>query len=304
MRPLPHPVRILALGLLGTTLLTQSAQADATETTSTLPGAETHEAQADDDETAPNPDGDGEHDVEGSLFLHPPGAVAGAYAGFTNVTLGVPPPAKGAAVRYAALDRRTCERELTRRRIAFDRVDEARGVLAPVRVKGPIGGVDIHSMLPEKQRKTSPYEIYDCRLVLALDDFARVLRRHDIVEVVHYSVYRPPPRSLAPGKPGKRHGAAMAIDMASFKTSDGKTLSVLSDFNGRVGGKTCSEAPLGLVARASGHLAAPAVTLRELVCEAANAQLFNVLLTPHYNWAHKNHFHLEVTPHVKWMVVR
>src|SRR4029079_16775946 len=82
--------------------------------------------------------------------------------------------------------------ELARRNIAFERVDEARGVVAPLRLKGAIAGVVFHSMPPVAQRRTSPYEIYDCRLVLALDDWARVLARHDVVEVVHYSVYRPP----------------------------------------------------------------------------------------------------------------
>src|SRR5262245_22842956 len=40
------------------------------------------------------------------------------------------------ASRYAALDRAACESELARRSISFDRVVEARGVLAPVRLTG------------------------------------------------------------------------------------------------------------------------------------------------------------------------
>ena len=35
----------------------------------------------------------------------------------------------------------------------------------------------------------------------------------------------------------------------------------------------------------------------------AFSSLFNVALTPDYNWAHRNHFHLEVTPRVKWFLV-
>ena len=42
---------------------------------------------------------------------------------------------------------------------------------------------------------------------------------------------------------------------------------------------------------------------RASVCDAAAAHLFNVELTPNYNWAHRNHFHLEVTPSVTWFMV-
>src|SRR5690606_12696990 len=73
------------------------------------------------------------------------------------------------AMRYAALDKRSCEAELERRKIPFRRVDSARGVLAPVRLEGPLSGVTFRSNLRPAQRKTAAIEIYDCRLVLALD---------------------------------------------------------------------------------------------------------------------------------------
>lgn len=196
------------------------------------------------------------------------------------------------ASKYAALDRSSCEAELQRRHVAFDRVSDARGVLAPVRLAGPLAGaVQFHSMLPPAQRKTSPYEIYDCRLVLALDDFAKILARHDVVEVVHFSVYRPPPAKVALRGQGRRHSGALAIDAAIFKTRDGRTLSVEKDFHGRIGGKPCPTA-------------ATAPELQKIACEAADAQLFNVVLTPDFNWAHRNHFHLEVTSGVRWSFVR
>ena len=46
--------------------------------------------------------------------------------------------------------------------------------------------------------------------LLALDDFAKLLAKQDIVEVVHYSAYRPPSaKSWVPGKIGSRHGGAL-----------------------------------------------------------------------------------------------
>jgi len=204
-----------------------------------------------------------------------------------------------AASKYASLERAACEAELGKRKIPFERVGEARGVIAPLRLKGAIAGVEFHSMLPLAQRRTSPYEIYDCRLVLALDDWARVLARHDVVEVVHYSVYRPPPAKAVLNGPGRRHSGALAIDAAIFKMRDGKSMSVEKDFHGRIGAKPC-----GAHAAPTTGLPAPAVTLRQIVCEAADQQLFNVMLTPDYNWPHRNHFHLEVTAGARWVLVR
>lgn len=198
-----------------------------------------------------------------------------------------PPPAS----RYAALDKAACEAELAQRKIAFERVDTARGVIAPVRLAGPLSGVTFRSNLPASKRKSAVIEIYDCRLVLALDDFAKILAKHDVVEVVHLSVYRPVAKKVPLKGAGRRHGGALAIDAAVFKTNDGRTLDVQKDFHGAIGAKTCPPP-------------ASASELRKIACEASEARLFNVLLTPDYNWAHRNHFHLEVTANARWFFVR
>ena len=187
------------------------------------------------------------------------------------------PHAQTGGSRYGNLGKTECEAELGRRHVGYERVSEARGVVFPVRLTAPLGGVDFHSMLPPSQRRTSPYEIYDCRLVLALHDFARILASHEIVEVVHFSVYRPPPARFT--GLGRRHAGALAIDAAIFKTKDGKSFSVEKDYR---------REPM----------------LKELVREAASERLFNVLLGPNYNWQHRNHFHLEVTAGVRWQFIR
>lgn len=228
------------------------------------------------------------------------GAAAGLVnAGMANAEPPATMPAGRPASRYAALDRAGCEAELGRRKIGFERVGEARGVLAPVRLTGAVGGVSFHSMLPASQRKTATIEIVDCRLVLALDDFAKILAKHDVVEVVHYSFYRPPPKKAVLTGPGRRHPGGLAIDAAKFVTRSGKTIDVERDFRGRIGAKTC-----GTGAASPASLPENAATLRRIVCEAADAQLFHVLLTPDYNWAHRNHFHLEVTANARWQFVR
>src|SRR5574338_868027 len=140
------------------------------------------------------------------------------------------------ALRYGALTQEECEAELNAREIAFTR-ETAAGVLAPVRLTAPLHGVTFRTNLREDRRATTPWEIADCRLVLALDDFAEILERHGIVEVRHYSMYRAPHRD--DGTILGQHNGGLALDAARFIKSDGTTLDVLDDFKGRRGSKTC-----------------------------------------------------------------
>ncbi|MGK4001697.1 extensin family protein [Sorangium sp. So ce1036] len=114
------------------------------------------------------------------------------------------------AYRYANMTNEEAMAELDRRKILYLKVAHAPGVRAPIRLTGRLNGVNFHSVLPPEQRVTSLFEILDARLALALDDFAAVLARHDIDEVVHYTMYRPnvPMRDHAPHDDGedKDHG--------------------------------------------------------------------------------------------------
>jgi hypothetical protein len=228
----------------------------------------------------------------------PPGALAptGTFAFKAPVSEPLD-PSLTPAIRYARLDPASCEAELSRRGIPVRKVEDARGVLSPVRLMGPLHGVTFHSGLPALQRATSPYEIVDCRLVLALDDFAALLSAHGIVEVVHMSMYRPPSRGWPASKIGSRHDGALAIDAGELVKADGTRLNIERDFHGKIGAATCGpgtgpEPPTEA-----------ALELRDIVCTAADQHLFNVELTPDYNWPHRNHLHLEVTANVKWFLV-
>jgi hypothetical protein len=202
------------------------------------------------------------------------------------------------AARYARLERDACESELARRGASFVRVDGARGVREPLRLTGPLHGVSFHSGVSPRQRASSPWEIVDCRLALALDDFALQLSGHDVVDVLHYSIYRPPPSQWPTDKVAKQHGGGLAIDAATFTKSDGTKLDVERDFHGQVGAPTCGPGT------GPSPATPEALELRDIVCAAAEAKIFNVALTPDYNRAHFNHFHLEVTAGARWFMVR
>ena len=108
--------------------------------------------------------------------------------------LVIPPAAAAeasAAYKYANMTDVEAVAELDKRKVPYKKAESIAGVVAPVRLTGKLHGVWIHSSIPESQRATSMYEVLDARLALALDDFAKILERHDIEEVVHYSLYRP-----------------------------------------------------------------------------------------------------------------
>ena len=223
-------------------------------------------------------------------------AAPASRAGFVG-SYGEPDPDTYPAVRYARQSRGECLAELGRRSIPFKLVDEARGVQSPVRLTGPLHGVTFRTGLPASQRVTSPWEIVDCRLALSLDDFAEQLAAHDVVEVIHFSVYRPPSAKWPGDKLASRHPGALAIDAGSFVKKDGSTLQVERDFHGHIGAPTCGRG-------AGPNPSSPeSRELRTILCDAADAHLFNVMLSPDFNWPHRNHFHLEVTAGAKWFVV-
>ncbi|MEJ7734460.1 MAG: extensin family protein [Polyangiaceae bacterium] len=357
------------------------------------------------------------------------------------------------AYRYANMGDAEAFAELDRRGVIYSRLGPVHGVRAPVRLTGRLHGVWFHSSLSAEERQASPFEILDARLALTLDDFAAILERHDIDEVVHFTMYRPdvggsdgvhdhdeqeapriakekersrgvgqrrrpaakdaeggdeddkatgkrsgkarsakgdPPelskgtplkargdkprgsklkgapstevrspdgastgarspggastgarspggasKSRAAGKgkgdkdkdkpvkgesakssrartmarlaemspraksspaaPGTRHPAGLAIDVGGLRKKDGRWISVGYHFQGKIGDQTCG-------AGARIPESPEARELRSIVCEAADLGIFTYTLTPNYNLAHADHFHMEIKPGVRWFL--
>lgn len=226
------------------------------------------------------------------------------------------------SAKYGRLSAPACRSELMKRKIPFTKVAEAPGVLAPVRIPKGVGGIAFHTLVLPKDRPT-PWEVFDCRLVLALHDFSAMLRKHGIDDVVIFSAWRPPPPKWPEGKLATRHPGALAVDVMRLRWnkpvepaegakgegggepqgSEPKTepvwIDVKKDFHGRIGDKTC-----GPGARSPRRKTPESETLRAVVCEAAAARLFTSMLTPNHDRHHHDHLHLEVTPDVKWRMVR
>ncbi|MFP5500260.1 MAG: extensin family protein [Gammaproteobacteria bacterium] len=75
-----------------------------------------------------------------------------------------------------------------------------------------------------------------------------------------------------------QHASANAVDIAGFRLADGRTISVLKDWPG------------------DGERARFLRQVRDGACKD-----FNVVLSPDYNAAHRNHFHLDMG---RWWVCR
>ena len=214
-----------------------------------------------------------------------------------SIPLSHAPGSRAAA--YGQLSPAACLALLDERHIPYSREEPKRGVKIPVRLTGRVGGVLYRTDFPDAERGRVPWEIFDCRLVLSLDDFAEVLRAHSIAEVRIFSAWRPPAKSWPMTEWGRRHQGALAIDVRELRKDNGEVLNVLEHFHGQLGAEQCVPA-----ARSPSPDSPEARELHALVCAAAEAHVFNSILTPNYNPAHKNHFHLELTPDVDWFMLR
>ncbi len=203
------------------------------------------------------------------------------------------------AAAYGQLDSAECLALLDERHIPYSREEPKRGVKIPVRLTGKVAGVLYRTDFPDGERASVPWEIFDCRLVLSLDDFGEVLRAHSIVEVRMFSAWRPPAKSWPMTEWARRHQGALAIDVRELRKDNGEVLNVLEHFHGQLGAEQCVPS-----ARPPNPDSAQARELHELVCRAAETHVFNSILTPNYNPAHRNHFHLELTPDVDWFMLR
>jgi hypothetical protein len=201
------------------------------------------------------------------------------------------------AFHYANLGDAEVIAELNRRGIAWVPASPPLpGVRTPIRLAGPLHGVTIHSTLPEPERRSSAFEILDARLALALDDFCALLARHDVVEIVHYTMYRPPAELPPDLNKQIRHPAGLAIDVGAVRKADGRWLAVGPHWPSDIGAKTCGEG-------AREYWSRPGREIVSIACEAADLRMFHFILTPHFDAAHADHLHLEIKPDTRWFLV-
>jgi hypothetical protein len=161
------------------------------------------------------------------------------------------------------------------------------GVEDPVTAMMPINGLAFRTG-GGTQRMTM---FGDCTLFKSLAEAAPYLRRRRIVEVTDLGTYNYRCINNAGTPPDcvsglSQHAFGNAIDIASLTDEDGTTYSVKNDWVIDPSSEpTCS---------ASTEPGKDAF-LHELICELKQAGVWNIVLTPNYNAAHRDHFHVDLT---------
>jgi hypothetical protein len=189
-----------------------------------------------------------------------------------------------AGARYGALTSTQCFAELSRRGIAHRGVSHAPGVEIPIRLGGPLRGVEIIAAGAGRVGTNAPHDILDCRLALALDDFAAVVSARGIVRVNHMSMYRKGATVAGKGTPSQ-HAVGLAIDIGSLRSASGTLYTVQRDWGTARGSPPCPGPGLESPA---------AAMLRDVVCSSIRNDVFNTYITPNHNAAHDNHFHFDL----------
>ncbi|MEM9490229.1 MAG: extensin family protein [Myxococcota bacterium] len=162
------------------------------------------------------------------------------------------------------------------------------GVAEPVTVTVPINGVGYRRSWDDDYREQF---FMDCSMALSLARAAHHLRARDVIEVRDMGVYNyrcvgnegtPPdcPRGMS------QHAFAKGIDIAGLATGDGTYYSVEDDWQIDLPGEATCEAETE---------AGKDRFMHELICDLKADRVWNIILTPNYNSAHRNHFHVDLT---------
>ena len=161
------------------------------------------------------------------------------------------------------------------------------GIEEPISVSFPISKIAYRYNGSNDLRESL---LGDCSLILALAESAPVLRRREVTTVVDIGVYNY--RCIGGGTPPNcpngisQHAYAKAIDIAGYETSDGTSYVVNDDWI--IDGE--DESTCGAATENTKD-----TFLHETICEQKQRGIWNIVLTPNFNSAHRDHFHVDLT---------
>jgi hypothetical protein len=164
-----------------------------------------------------------------------------------------------------------CFAELDARHVSWQHASRP-GITLGVEIKGPLGGVALTS-------DDQPLVI-DCSLAVSLDEAGRYLRALGIEKATFSSAYSR--RNVRGTNHPSKHSYGLAIDVHTFGD-----LRVDRDYEQGLGDEVdCVGQPL----------TEGGAVLKTLQCQLVRSGLFHLVLSPDYDDAHHDHFHLEALP--------
>lgn len=178
-----------------------------------------------------------------------------------------------------------CHAELIARGIAFeptvvhdtspsDHPELTCHVEDPVRVLSPVFGVE----LLDNDGNPTPRVLAACEMAHSLADTVLDVKERGVVGVRQMGTYNC--RVIAGTSTLSRHGMGDAIDLSGFDFSDGSSFSVYDDWEHDT----------------SAPVTEAGIFLYEAAYRWFDEEYWNIILTPNYNAAHDNHFHVDLTP--------
>lgn len=144
----------------------------------------------------------------------------------------------------------------------------------PVRLFSPVSGVDYRYISNESPTPL----LVSCAMALALDRLSALLVDMNAIEVAHIGTYNC--RVISGTDTLSEHSFAHAIDLGGFTLEGGQYLSVFDDWEDGVAEPVTFEGQW----------------LKQLTDARYEQNIFNIILTPEYNDAHDDHFHVDLQP--------
>jgi len=180
------------------------------------------------------------------------------------------------------LNKEQCSFVLKEYDVKFEHLEPTKNVNIPIQLLSPIGGISYrHKFDSEK------FSIMDCRLAVALVGWTPVLKKNAINQVIHLRAYSPGAR-VGGGMKVSAHNFAMGIDAETFVRENAEPLVVNDDWKDRRRGADPCKPSASVESPSQG-------TLRNIACDTSAMDVFSVILTPHYNRAHYDHLHLDLS---------
>lgn len=177
------------------------------------------------------------------------------------------------AARASAGD---CFTELDARHITYKHASRP-GIQLGVELTGSVGGVELVS-------EDQPLVI-DCSLAVSLDEAGKYIHALGIAKATFSSAYSR--RNVRGTNHPSKHSYGLAIDVHTFTGPEFGTLRVDRDFEQGLGDDMdCVGSPL----------TQGGAVLKILQCQFVRSGLFYLVLSPDYDDAHHDHFHLEAKP--------
>jgi hypothetical protein len=170
-----------------------------------------------------------------------------------------------------------CPDELTERGVAW-RAARRPGVVDAVAIEGPLGGI---RWVPPGRDPL----VIDCSLAVSLAEAGRYFRALGVVEARWSSAYSV--RNVRGSDRRSKHSFGLAIDLPRLWGPELGLVTVALDY----------EAGLGDAVDCVGQpMTEAGAVLKVLQCQLVRSGLFTLVLSPDYDDAHHDHFHLEVRP--------